>query len=63
MSPATKAQLDQIYSNTHADYKGVYADGVRMILVCRGSTCLVPLEDLTAEEIQKHLPSTASKKI
>lgn len=36
MSGPTKAQLDQIYRNTHSDYKGLSEDGVRMILVCRG---------------------------
>lgn len=56
MPTATKAQLDLIYRNTHSDYKGVFADGVRMILVCRGATCLVPLEDLTSEEVAKRLP-------
>ncbi len=56
MSSPTKAQLDQIYRNTHSDYKGLSEDGVRMILVCRGATCLVALEDLTPEEASKRLP-------
>jgi len=58
MTPATKAQLDLIYRNTHSDYKGVFSNGVRMILVCRGSTCLVPLEELTSEEVAKRLPKS-----
>lgn len=53
---ATQAQLDLIYRNTHSDYKAVSADGVRRILVCRGPTCLVPLEELTSEEVAKRLP-------
>ncbi|HHN1487310.1 TPA: hypothetical protein ACRNDU_006619 [Pseudomonas aeruginosa] len=56
MATATKAQLDLIYRRTHNDYKGVSADGVRMILVCRGATCLVPLDDLTPEEVAQRLP-------
>ena len=56
MTTVTKAQLDLIYRSTHSVYKGVSADGVRMILVCRGATCLVPLEDLTPEEVAQRLP-------
>jgi hypothetical protein len=56
MTIVTKAQLDLIYRRTHYDYKGVSEDGVRMILVCRGATCLVPLDDLTPEEIAQRLP-------
>lgn len=62
MSAATKAQLDQIYRNTHSDYKGVSPDGVRMILVCRGSTCLVPLEELTHEEVSQRLPKPKAQR-
>lgn len=52
----TKAKLDLIYRNTPKDYKLVSKDGVRMILVCRGATVLVSLEELTEEEVAKRLP-------
>lgn len=55
MKKPTSAQLDQIYKNTHADFKGVLPDGTRTILVCRGATCLVALEDLTSEEVAQRL--------
>jgi hypothetical protein len=58
MTTESKAQLDLIYRNTHSDYKAVSLGGVRMILVCRGATCLVPLEELTAEEVAKRLPKS-----
>ena len=55
---ATKAQLDQIYRKTHKDFKGTLPDGTRTIMVCRGATVLVALEDLTPEEIAQRLPKT-----
>ncbi|GAB0078632.1 hypothetical protein TOC8171_40360 [Pseudomonas syringae] len=56
MSGPTKAQLDQIYRNTHSDYKGLSEDGVRRFWFAGGATCLVALEDLTPEEVSKRLP-------
>ena len=55
MRKPTAAQLDQIYKNTHADFKGVLPDGTRTVLMCRGGTCLVALEDLTPEEVEQWL--------
>ena len=55
MIKPTPSQLDQIYKGTHADFKGVLPDGTRTILVCRGATCLVALEDLTPEEVAQRL--------
>jgi hypothetical protein len=55
MIKPTPAQLDQIFKNTHADFKGVLPDGTRTILVCRGVTCLVALEDLTPDEVAQRL--------
>ena len=51
-----KAALKLIYRHTHKDYKGKI-DGKPSILVCRGGTCLVMLEDLTDAEIADKLPS------
>lgn len=51
-----KSLLEMIYRNTHSDYKGVLPDGTRVILVCRGATCLVTLEELTDDEIAQRLP-------
>lgn len=55
MIKSTPTQLDKIYKNTHPDFKGVLPDGVRTILVCRGATCLVALEELTQEEVEQRL--------
>lgn len=55
MIKPTPIQLDQIYKNTHADYKGVLPDGTRTILVCRGATRIVALEDLTLDEVAQRL--------
>lgn len=55
MIKPTPTQLDQIYKNTHPDFKGALPDGTRTILVCRGATCLVALEDLTPEEVAQRL--------
>lgn len=55
MNKPTAAQLDEIYKSTHADFKGVLPDGTRTILVCRGATQLVALEDLTTEEVAQRL--------
>lgn len=46
---ATKLKL--IYRHTHKDYKGTLPDGTQTVLVCRGGTCLVALNDLTDAEI------------
>ena len=50
-----KAALKLIYRHTHKDYKGKI-DGKPSILVCRGGTCLVMLDDLTDAEIAERLP-------
>lgn len=53
-------KLKAIWSKTHPDYKGT-TDGVKTILVCRkGATVLCPLDDLTDEEIERHLPKAPS---
>lgn len=51
-----KAALKLIYRHTHKDYKGKI-DGKPSILVFRGGTCLVMLDDLTDAEIADKLPS------
>lgn len=58
MNKPTPAQLNQIFQKTHSDFKGVLPDGTRTIMMCRGRTCLVALEDLTPEEVAKLLPQT-----
>ena len=55
IAAATKVQLDRIFQSTHGDYKTVSDCGTRMILVCRGATTLVALEDLTADEVAQRL--------
>lgn len=55
IATATKTQLDRIFQSTHSDYKAVSNCGTRMILVCRGATTLVALEDLTADEVAQRL--------
>ena len=50
-----KEALTLIYRHTHRDFKlSVY--GVKTVLVLRGTTCLVGLEDLTDVEIMNKLP-------
>lgn len=61
MHKPTPEQLDQIFKNTHADFKGVFPDGTRTILVCRGATCIVALEDLTPEEVAQRLAHVTRK--
>lgn len=51
----TKEQkLKKIWSKTHKDFRGKI-DGVKMIMLFRSGlgTCLVPLEALTDQEIEK----------
>lgn len=55
-STATAAQLEAIYRRAPADYKTTFPDGTRAVLVCRGATCLVPLEQLTPAEVKRLLP-------
>jgi hypothetical protein len=48
-------KLQMIWKKTHRDFKGK-VEGKRSILVNReGATCLVPLTDLTDEEIERRL--------
>ena len=61
LSKPTKAQQDLIYQNTHSDYKWVYQDGTRAILVCRGATTIVALQDLTPDEVTQRLASYKRK--
>ena len=50
-----KKALAQIWRETHRDYKGKL-NGVKTIMVNRkGATCLVPLEQLTEDEIKKRV--------
>lgn len=53
-------QLRLIYRHTFRDYKG-RTNGVQSILVNRGATCLVPLEQLTDAEIADRLPYAMKK--
>ena len=55
MDKERKARLAAIWGATHKDFKG-RIDGVRMIMVLRGGSCLVPLDVLTDEEIAQRLP-------
>lgn len=49
-------QLKAIWRTTHRDYRGML-DGQRTILVLRqGGTHLVPLTNLTDDEIARKLP-------
>lgn len=48
-------QLELIFKHTHADYKGKL-DGEKSIMIMRdGRTCIVPMSQLTDEEIAKEL--------
>lgn len=53
----TKDQkLKLIYKHNHADFKGIL-DGEKSLMMWRDSgSCLVPLSQLTDEEIAKELP-------
>ena len=51
----SKADLANVWQNTHKDYKGT-TNGKRGILVDRDKgTTIVPLEDLTADEVKKRV--------
>jgi len=50
-----KQKLAAVWRTTHRDYKGTI-DGVRSIMVLRGGTTLVALDDLTDAEIESRLP-------
>lgn len=52
-------KLNAIYRATHKDYKGK-VDGVRTIMIYREGTCLVRLDDLTDQEIERLLPKQSS---
>jgi hypothetical protein len=57
----TKEQkLQLIYRHTHRDFKGS-SEGVRTILVLRGSTHCVSLDGLTDAEIADRLPYAISQ--
>lgn len=60
----TKAQkLTLIYRHTHKDYKGNHPELGKTVLVLRGATCLVPLDQLTEEEIADKLPYSLKKEV
>jgi hypothetical protein len=51
-------KLNAVYRATHADFKGKLPDGTRtvLLLVPNKGTCLVPLDELPDEEIERRLP-------
>jgi hypothetical protein len=49
-----KQALVLIWRHKHRDFKSVI-EGKKFVMVCRGGTCLVELEDLTDEEINDDL--------
>jgi hypothetical protein len=52
-----RAQMEEVWRATPDDYKST-SGGVRQVVVLRASgTTLVPLAELTAEEVQKRLPA------
>jgi hypothetical protein len=53
-----KEKLKLIWRHTHRDYRGIAADGTKMVLemVPGVGTCSVPLESLTDEQIEKRMP-------
>lgn len=53
-------KLDLIYKNTHSDFKGIIG-GARTMLMFRGGSCIVSLNDLTDEEIARDLPYALKK--
>ena len=59
--PSRKMALALIYRHTHRDYKGRLPDGTRTAMVCRGTTCLVSLDQLTDPEIADRLPYAQKK--
>lgn len=62
MTELTKAQkLALIYRHTHKDFKGNRPDFGKSVLVFRDGTCLVPLDQLTDEEIADKLPGALKK--
>jgi hypothetical protein len=59
LDPSTltrEAKLNLIYRHTHRDYKGSGKGPARTILVYRGGTALVLLDNLTEDEINLKLP-------
>lgn len=49
-------QVRLIWRHTHRDYKGTLPDGTRTVMVFRSGSTLVPLADLTPEEIDGMMP-------
>lgn len=55
-----KTKLRLIYRWTHSDFKS-RIDGKPYLMVFRNGSCLVPLDALTAEEIESKLPYALKK--
>ncbi|QBC45873.1 hypothetical protein [Iodobacter fluviatilis] len=53
-------KLALIFKHTHHDYKS-HTDGVKAILVCRGATAIVPMEQLTDAEIAARIDYAVNK--
>jgi hypothetical protein len=60
MKPANELTRDQkltlIYRHTHKDFKGTHPELGKTIMVLRGASTLVSLQDLTDDEIADKLP-------
>lgn len=64
LDPATltrAAKLNLIYRHTHRDYRGSGKGPARTILVLRGTTSLILLDELTDAEIADKLPYALKK--
>lgn len=59
--PDRKKALALIYRHAPRDYKGRLPDGTRTIMVCRGATCIVPVDSLTDAEMADRLPYALKK--
>lgn len=53
MKTERERRLDAIYRAMHADYKG-RINGVRTVMVLRGGSVLIALDDMTDEEMARY---------
>lgn len=49
-------KLKLVWKHTHKDFKGKLVDGTKTVMVYRNGTCLVALNNLTDDEINRMIP-------